>query len=202
MNRQASWKRKTKETDIRATVNLDGKGKFEVATSIGFFDHMLETFAKHGSFDLRIKAQGDLHVDQHHLVEDCGLVLGNVFSLALGDRKGINRAGYFVYPMDEALAVVAVDIAGRPHLQFDANFRHRFCGGLDTDLIPDFFQAFAISIRGNLVVRMAFGRSDHHKIEAMFKAFGRAMRMACSLDPRNKASVPSTKGVVDGDRDR
>lgn len=202
MNRQASWKRKTKETDIRAAVNLDGKGKFEVATSIGFFDHMLETFARHGLFDLTLKAEGDLHVDQHHLVEDCGLVLGKAFSLALGDRKGINRAGYFVFPMDEALAVVAVDIAGRPHLQYDASFRRRFCGGLDTDLIPDFFQAFAISIQGNLVMRMAFGRSDHHKIEAMFKAFGRAMRMACSLDRRDQASVPSTKGVVDGDRDR
>lgn len=202
MNRQASWKRKTKETDIRATVNLDGKGTFEGTTAIGFFDHMLETFAKHGLFSLRIKAQGDLHVDQHHLVEDCGLVLGKVFGLALGDRKGINRAGYFVFPMDEALAVVAVDIAGRPHLQYDASFRRRFCGDLDTDLVPDFFQAFAVSIKGNLVVRMAFGRSDHHKMEAIFKAFGRAMRMACSRDPRDAMSIPSTKGVIDGDRDR
>ena len=200
MIREASWTRNTKETDIQAALNLDGKGRFHIATAIGFFDHMLETFAKHGSFDLRLKTKGDLNVDQHHLVEDCGLVLGKVFSLALGDRKGINRAGYFVYPMDEALAVVAVDIAGRPHVQYDAIFQRRFCGELDTDLVQDFFQAFAINLRGNLVVRMAFGRSDHHKMEAMFKAFGRAMRMACSLDPRDAASIPSTKGVVDDGR--
>jgi len=202
MNRSAEVKRKTRETDIGACLTLEGRGEAGISTSIGFLNHMLETFVRHGRFDLRFRAEGDVQVDQHHLVEDCGLVLGEVFHRALGDRCGINRAGFFVFPMDEALAVAAVDLGGRPALQYDAAFARRHCGGLDTDLLPDFFQAMAVHLRANLVVRMPFGRSDHHKIEAIFKAMGRALRMACSLDPRDFLDIPSTKGVIDHDRDR
>jgi imidazoleglycerol-phosphate dehydratase len=162
---------------------------------------MLESFAKHGRFDLSFKAEGDLNVDQHHLVEDCGLVLGKLFILALGDKRGINRTGFFVYPMDEALAVVAVDFGGRPYLQYAVTFLRRLCGDLDSDLLRDFFQAFSSQSQANLVVRMPYGRSDHHKIEAIFKAFGKALRMACSKDRRDIADIPSTKGVIDDDRD-
>ncbi len=197
MTRTAKIHRKTQETDISVTLAIDGQGNFEIDSSIGFFDHMLSAFAKHGLFDLTFFAKGDLHVDQHHLVEDCGIVLGQAFKQALGDKKGINRAGYFVYPMDEALAVVAVDISGRPYLQFDAEFKRRFCGELDTDLLEDFFQAFSVHLGANVVVRMPYGRSDHHKIEAIFKAFAKAMKMACSKDPRAIENIPSTKGMID-----
>lgn len=202
MNRSAEMERTSRETSIRASVTLEGSGRADVRTSIGFLDHMLEAFARHGRFDLSLRAAGDLHVDQHHLVEDCGIVLGAVFSRALDDRRGINRAGFFVYPMDEALAVVAVDIGGRPFLQYQTEFKRRFCGDLDTDLLPDFFQAFADHARANLVVRMPYGRSDHHRIEAVFKAFGRSLRMACSMDIRDVQDIPSTKGVIDHDRNR
>jgi imidazoleglycerol-phosphate dehydratase len=200
MKRKAEWERKTRETRISGTLNLDGQGDFTVTTPLGFLNHMLESFAKHGRFGLSLKAEGDISVDQHHLVEDCGLVLGKLFARALGEKKGINRAGFFVYPMDEALAVVAVDICGRPFLQYDASFGRRFCGELDTDLLHDFFQAFASQLQAIVVVRMPYGRSDHHKIEAIFKAFGKAMRMACSQDRRDVADIPSTKGVIDDDR--
>jgi imidazoleglycerol-phosphate dehydratase len=193
--------RTTKETNISIHLNLDGKGEYNIQTPIGFFTHTLESFAKHGLFDLMITAKGDLHVDQHHLVEDCGIVLGQAFKQALGDKKGINRAGYFVYPMDEALAVVAIDIGGRPYLQFDAEFKRRFCGELDTDLLEDFFQGFAINLGANVVVRMPYGRSDHHKIEAIFKAFAKAMKMACYTDPRAIENIPSTKGMIEDDSD-
>jgi imidazoleglycerol-phosphate dehydratase len=201
MKRTSEWKRLTQETRIAGSLSLDGRGKSAIDTPIGFLNHMLETFAKHGRFDLSLRAEGDLDVDQHHLVEDCGLVLGKLFALALGKKKGINRAGYFVYPMDEALAVVAVDLCGRPFLQYDVRYRRRFCGDLDIDLLHDFFQAFASQSMANIVVRMPFGRSDHHKIEAVFKAFGKAMRMACSRDRRDVSDIPSTKGVIDDDRD-
>jgi imidazoleglycerol-phosphate dehydratase len=193
--------RTTTETNISIELNIDGSGKYQIQTPIGFLTHALESFAKHGLFDITMSAAGDLHVDQHHLVEDCGIVLGQAFKKALGDKKGINRAGYFVYPMDEALAVVAVDIAGRPYLQFEAKFQRRFCGELDTDLLEDFFQGFANHLGANVVVRMPYGRSDHHKIEATFKAFARAMKMACSTDPRAIENVPSTKGIIDHDSD-
>jgi len=147
-------------------------------------------------FDLALIATADLHVDQHHLVEDVGIVLGQAFKQALGDKRGINRAGYFVYPMDEALAVVAIDIGGRPFLQFEAKFKRRFCGELDSDLLEDFFQGFASNLGANVVVRLPFGRSDHHKIEAIFKAFAKAMKMACSTDPRALENIPSTKGKI------
>lgn len=146
-----------------------------------------------------MSAEGDVDVDQHHLVEDCGIVLAQAFKKALGDKMGINRAGYFVYPMDEALAVVAVDIGGRSFLQFEAEFKRRFCGELDTDLLEDFFQGFAVNLGANIVVRMPYGRSDHHKIEATFKAFAKSMKMACSTDPRAIENIPSTKGMIDDD---
>lgn len=197
MRRRARFKRKTTETEISVAVFLDGSGRGRISTPFKFLDHMLSSLARHGRFDLDLKARGDVEVDGHHLVEDCGLVLGRTFDLALGDRKGINRAGFFVFPMDEALAVAAVDIGGRPVLQYEAEFRRRFCGDLDTDLLPDFFQAFAAGLAANVVVRMPYGRSDHHRAEAAFKAFGRALRMACSLDPRDRDGVPSTKGSID-----
>jgi len=201
MSRSASFKRRTRETEIFASVDLDGSGIHDVETPIGFFSHMLESFAKHGMFDVHLRAKGDLQVDQHHLVEDCGIVLGRVFNKALGDKRGINRAGYFVYPMDEALAVIAVDICGRNFLQYDVSFKRQFCGQLNTDLLQDFFTAFADHLNANIVVRMPYGRSDHHKMEAIFKAFGRVMRMACAKDPREIEGIPSLKGVIDNDRD-
>ncbi len=197
--RTALVERKTKETDITVEINIDGSGKSSICSPIGFLNHMLEAFGKHGLFDLQIAAKGDTEVDQHHTVEDCGIVLGQAFKKALGDKKGINRAGYFVFPMDEALAVVAVDIAGRPYLQFDAEFKQRYCGELDTDLLEDFFYGFAVSLGGNIAVRMPYGRSDHHKIETVFKAFAKAMKMACSTDPRAIKDIPSTKGMIEND---
>jgi imidazoleglycerol-phosphate dehydratase len=194
--RTANIERKTKETDIIVQLNVDGKGASNIDTPIGFLNHMLQAFSKHGLFDLNIKAEGDLKVDQHHTVEDCGIVLGQAFKKSLGEKKGINRAGYFVFPMDEALAVVSIDIAGRPYLQFDVEFKRRFCGELDTDLLEDFFYGFASSLGANVAVGMPYGRSDHHKIEAIFKAFARAMKMACSTDPRAIREIPSTKGVI------
>jgi imidazoleglycerol-phosphate dehydratase len=194
--RKAKIERKTKETDIKIELNIDGSGKYDIKNPVDFLVHSLENFTKHGLFDIKMKATGDLKVDQHHLVEDCGIVLGQAFKKALGSKKGINRAGYFVYPMDEALAVVAVDISGRPYLQFQAKFKRRFCGELDTDLLEDFFYGFATALGANLVVRMPYGRNDHHKIEAIFKAFGKTMKMACSKDKRAKGNIPSTKGKI------
>jgi imidazoleglycerol-phosphate dehydratase len=195
--RSARVARTTKETDISVELEIDGQGVYEIQTPIGFLTHMLETFARHGLFDIKMRAVGDLEVDQHHLLEDCGIVLGQAFKQALGDKRGINRAGYFVYPMDEALAVVAVDIGGRPYLQYDTEFRRRFCGELDTDLLEDFFQGLAVSLGANLVVRMPYGRSDHHRCEAAFKALAKAMKMACSREARDVEGVPSTKGVIE-----
>jgi imidazoleglycerol-phosphate dehydratase len=195
--RRAALRRKTKETSIRAALRIEGRGAFDVKTPVGFLTHMLESFALHGRFDLDFRAEGDLHVDQHHLIEDCGIVLGRLFAKALGRRRGINRAGYFVYPMDDALAVVAVDLGGRPFLVFDARFRRRFCGDLDTDLLEEFFRAFSRHAGANLHVKMPYGKNDHHRIEAIFKAFARAMKMACSTDPAAAADVPSTKGLLE-----
>ena len=197
MKRTAYHERISKETSIKARLCLDGKGMYNINTPVGFFNHMLESFTKHGMFDLTLDAEGDLHIDQHHLIEDCGIVLGKVFHEALADKKGINRAGYFVYSMDEALAVVAVDLGGRAYLQYDVTFTRRFCGELDTDLLHDFFYAFSHHANANIVVRMPYGRSDHHKMEAIFKAFGKAMKMACSKDRRDIEDIPSTKGMYD-----
>ena len=194
--RKATVKRETTETQILIELNLDGKGDYTIQTPSGFFSHMLESFTKHGLFTIRMEVRGDTEVDQHHTVEDGGIVLGEAFKKALRDKKGINRAGYFVYPMDEALAVVAIDIGGRPYLQFDAQFKRRFCGDFDTDLLEDFFYGFVVALGANVVVRMPYGRSDHHRIEAIFKAFAKAMKMACSTDPRAIENIPSTKGVI------
>ncbi|MEK6949856.1 MAG: imidazoleglycerol-phosphate dehydratase HisB [Nanoarchaeota archaeon] len=194
--RAAEIARKTKETGINVKLNIDGKGKYEISTPIGFFTHMLEAFSKHGLFDIKIKAKGDIEVDQHHTIEDIGIVLGRAFKKALGDKKGINRAGYFVYPMDEALAVVAVDIGGRPYLQYDAKFKERLCGSFDTDTLEDFFYGFTAGLGANVAVRMPYGRRDHHKIEAIFKAFAKAMKMACSTDKMAIEDIPSTKGAI------
>ncbi len=194
--RSAKINRKTKETSIYVELEVDGKGICDIKTLIGFFSHMLESFALHGRLDLKMSAQGDMHVDQHHLIEDCGIALGQAFKKALGEKRGINRGGYFVYPMDDALAVVAVDICGRPYLKYEAELKRRFCGELDTDLLQDFFQAFAVHSGVTLHIKMPYGRSDHHKIEAIFKAFGKAMKMACSLDPQVIKDIPSTKGMI------
>jgi imidazoleglycerol-phosphate dehydratase len=194
--RKASVRRDTKETRISGELRIDGRGTYEISTGIGFLDHMLELFAKHGAFDLKLRAQGDLHVDQHHTVEDTGIVLGQLFARALGDRKGINRAGYFVLPMDETLAVAAVDLGGRPALVYKDLVRVRMVGDLQAELVEDFFGGFVAHAGANLHIKVMYGRSSHHKIEAVFKCFARAMRYACSKDARLKDQLPSTKGLL------
>ena len=194
--RKASVERITKETAIRGSVNIDGQGTYQISTGIRFFDHMLELFSKHGGFDLKLKAKGDLDIDQHHTVEDVGIALGQLFSKALGDRKGINRAGYFVLPMDETLAVVAVDLGGRPALVYKDLVRVRLVGDLQTELIEDFFGGFVNHAGANLHAKILYGRSSHHKIEAIFKCFARALRYACSTDERLQDQLPSTKGLL------
>jgi imidazoleglycerol-phosphate dehydratase len=194
--RSASLRRDTKETQIRGRLNIDGQGRYRISTGIRFLDHMLELFAKHGAFDLELEAKGDLDVDQHHTVEDTGIVLGQLFAKALGSRRGINRAGYFVQPMDETLAVVAVDLGGRPALVYRDLVRARKVGGFDAELAEDFFQAFAVNAGANVHVKVLYGRSSHHKLEAVFKCFARAMRYACSRDARLRGQLPSTKGLL------
>jgi imidazoleglycerol-phosphate dehydratase len=194
--RAASIERNTKETRIRGSLKIDGKGRYDIATGIRFFDHMLELFTKHGAFDLTLAAEGDLDVDQHHTVEDVGIVLGQLFAKALDDRKGINRAGYFVLPMDETLAVVAVDLGGRPALVYDDKVKARLVGDYVTELSEDFFHGFVSHAGANLHAKVLYGRSNHHKIEAVFKCFARAMRYACSKDARLKDQLPSTKGLL------
>jgi imidazoleglycerol-phosphate dehydratase len=194
--RSASIERNTKETQITGSLNIDGTGTYQVTTGIRFFDHMLELFAKHGGFDLTLTATGDLDVDQHHTVEDVGIVLGQLFAQALGDRKGINRAGYFVLPMDETLAVVAVDLGGRSALVYKDLVKTRLVGDLQTELVEDFFSGFVQHVLGNVHCKVMYGRSNHHKIEAIFKCFARAMRYACSVDERLKDQLPSTKGLL------
>ena len=194
--RIAEVKRATTETNIKIKLIIDGKGTAKVTTKIGFLDHLFETFARFGVFDVELYATGDLEVDQHHLVEDCGLVLGQAFREALGDKRGINRVGYFVFPMDESLSVVAVDISNRPYLNVDASFAAETVGGFQTELITDFFYGFSVGLQATIHVRMLSGRSDHHKIESIFKGFGKAMKMACSYDQRMLDDVPSTKGLL------
>lgn len=196
MSRVTTIHRKTNETDIRLKLNLDGRGKSRISTGIRFFDHMLDLVARHGAFDLEITAKGDLDVDQHHTVEDVGIALGQLFSKALGDRKGINRAGYFVLPMDETLAVVALDLGGRPALVYKDLVRVRLLGDLQTELVEDFFGGFVNHAGANLHVKVLYGRSNHHKIEAIFKCFARALRYACSTDEQLKDQLPSTKGLL------
>ena len=194
--RVAKVERNTTETQIRARLALEGKGRYNVQTGIRFLDHMLELFAKHGGFDLELRAQGDLDVDQHHTVEDVGIVLGECFREALGDKRGINRAGYFLMPLDEALAVAAVDLSGRPYLVLNARFRQRLVGDLQTELVEDFFQGFATSAKANVHLKVLYGRSTHHAVETLFKSFARAMKMAVSRDARLKGEMPSTKGLL------
>jgi imidazoleglycerol-phosphate dehydratase len=194
--RHASVRRHTKETRISGELRIEGRGAYEISTGIRFLDHMLELFAKHGAFDLKLRAEGDLDVDQHHTVEDAGIVLGQLFSKALGDRKGINRAGYFVLPMDETLAVVAVDLGGRPALVYKDLVRVRLVGDLQAELLEDFFGGFVTHAGANLHAKVMYGRSSHHKVEAVFKCFARAMRYACSRDTRMKNQLPSTKGLL------
>lgn len=194
--RQAAIERITKETQIAGKLKLEGKGRYNVSTGIRFLDHMLELFTKHGGFDLDLKATGDLDVDQHHTVEDVGIVLGQLFSKALGDRKGINRAGYFVLPMDETLAVVAIDLGGRPALVYKDSVRVPYVGDLQVELLPDFFDGFVVHAGANLHAKILYGRSNHHKIEGIFKCFARAMRYGCSKDARLKDQLPSTKGLL------
>ena len=194
--RTATIERITKETQISGTLEIDGQGIYEISTGIRFFDHMLELFTKHGAFNLTLKATGDLDVDQHHTVEDVGIVLGQLFSQALGERRGINRAGYFVLPMDETLAVVAVDLGGRSALVYKDLVRVRLVGDLQTELVEDFFSGFVQHAAANLHAKILYGRSNHHKIEAIFKCFARAMRYACSTDERLRDQLPSTKGLL------
>jgi len=194
--RVAKFDRQTTETQITGALTVDGHGRYNVRTGIRFFDHMLELFTRHGGFDLTLAATGDLDVDQHHTVEDVGIVLGEAVLKALGDRKGINRAGYFVMPMDETLAVAAIDLSGRPHAVVDLKVRVRMVGDLKTELVHDFFDGFASGARANVHVKVLYGRSSHHHIEAVFKAFARALRVACARDARLARMLPSTKGLL------
>jgi len=194
--RKASIERNTKETRIQGALKIEGRGVYDISTGIRFFDHMLELFTKHGGFDLKLHAVGDLDVDQHHTVEDVGIVLGQLFSKALADRKGINRAGYFLLPMDETLALVALDLGGRPALVYKDLVKVRLVGDLQTELVEDFFGGFVNHAGANLHAKVLYGRSNHHKIEAIFKCFARALKYACSKDSRLKNDLPSTKGLL------
>ena len=194
--RTATLKRDTKETRIGGTLKIEGRGRYDIRTGIRFFDHMLELFTKHGGFDLTLHADGDLDVDQHHTVEDVGIALGEAVSAALGKRRGINRAGYFVMPMDETLAVAAVDLGGRPHTVVDLKVSAARVGDLQTELVHDFFEGFALGSRANVHIKVMYGRSSHHKVEAAFKAFARALRTACARDKRLARMLPSTKGLL------
>lgn len=196
MNKTSQVSRKTNETDIDISLKINGIGERSINTPVGFLNHMLDLFAKHGLFDLSIKAKGDMFIDEHHTVEDIGIVLGQAFSKALGDKKGINRYGFFVLPMDEALATVAIDFSGRYAFTFDCNFNREKIGDLSTELIYDFWDGFAQNSKVNLFVRVENGRNDHHKAEAIFKAVAKAIRMACEIDRRAPLTVPSTKGVL------
>jgi imidazoleglycerol-phosphate dehydratase len=194
--RKAVVERNTKETRIRLRLVVEGRGHHQISTGIRFFDHMLELFAHHGGFDLELSANGDLDVDQHHTVEDVGIALGEAFAQALGSKRGILRAGYFVMPMDETLGLVAVDFSGRTAAAVQTKVRVRLVGDLQSELVPDFFEGFARGANGNVHARVLYGRSNHHKIEALFKAFARALRAACWRDPQMKNLLPSTKGLL------
>ena len=194
--RQGVINRITTETQIKLKLGIEGQGRYQISTGIRFFDHMLELFTRHGAFDLTLAATGDLDVDQHHTVEDIGIALGEAVSQALGNRRGINRAGYFVMPMDETLAVAAIDLGGRPHASIDLKLKVRNVGDLQSELIHDFFEGFAIGARANVHMKVLYGRSSHHHVEAVFKSFARALRVACSKDKRLAKMLPSTKGLL------
>jgi len=188
--------RDTNETRISIVLTMEGKGVYKVSTGIRFFDHMLELFTRHGAFDLELTCRGDLDVDQHHTVEDVGIALGEAFDRALGEKRGILRAGYFIMPMDETLAIAAVDLSGRAAFAVDTKVKTRLVGDLQTELVTDFFEGFARGARANVHVKTMYGRSNHHKIEAIFKAFARALRVACSRDKQLGEMLPSTKGLL------
>jgi imidazoleglycerol-phosphate dehydratase len=194
--RSAQFERNTTETRIAIQLTIEGSGHYEISTGIRFFDHMLELFTRHGAFDLKLKCEGDLDVDQHHTVEDVGIALGDAYDRALGDKRGILRAGYFLMPMDETLAIAAVDLSGRAAFAVDTKVRTRLVGDLQTELVTDFFEGFARGARANVHVKTMYGRSNHHKIEAIFKAFARALRGACSRDKQLGEMLPSTKGLL------
>jgi len=194
--RKAALERNTAETKIRLALKVEGKGQYEIATGIRFFDHMLELFTRHGAFDLKLKCDGDLDVDQHHTVEDVGIALGQAFAKALGDKRGILRSGYFVMPMDETLAVAAIDLSGRSAVAVDTKVNVRLVGDLQTELVDDFFEAFSRGALANVHIKIMYGRSNHHKIEACFKAFAKALRFACAKDKRLASVLPSTKGLL------
>jgi imidazoleglycerol-phosphate dehydratase len=194
--RRARIDRHTAETQITIRLGIEGRGRYAISTGIRFLDHMLELVTRHGGFDLRIEATGDLDVDQHHTVEDVGIALGEAVAKAIGSRRGINRAGYFVMPMDETLGVAAIDLSGRPHAVVDLRLRVHRVGDLQSELIQDFFEGFAQGARANVHLKVLYGRSSHHQVEALFKAFARALRVACDKDPRMAKQLPSTKGLL------
>ncbi len=196
MKRKAIVERKTNETDIKISLNIDGTGKRGINTPVGFFNHMLDLFAKGGLFDLDIQAKGDTWIDEHHTVEDIGIVLGEAFAKALGEKRGINRYGFFILPMDEALATVAIDFAGRYSFRFECDFKREKVGDLSTELVKHFWDAFAQNAKANLFIKVEYGENEHHKIEAIFKATARAIRMACELDQKAINQIPSTKGQL------
>lgn len=188
--------RRTKETTIEVRLGLKGRGRYSVRTGIRFLDHMLELVARHGGFDLTVNARGDLDVDQHHTVEDIGIAFGEAVSAALGSRRGINRAGYFVMPMDDSLGIAAIDLGGRAHAVVDLRLRVRRVGDLQAELVHDFFDGFAHGARANVHLKVLYGRSSHHQVEALFKSFARALRVACARDRRMAKMLPSTKGLL------
>jgi len=194
--RRALIDRKTTETHVKVKVDLDGRGRYDVRTGVRFLDHMLELVARHGGLDLTIQAAGDLDVDQHHTVEDVGIAFGESVAGALGARRGINRAGYFVMPMDETLGVAAIDLSGRIHAVVDLRLGVQRVGDLQAELVNDFFEGFAQGARANVHLKVLYGRSSHHQVEAVFKAFARALRVACSRDRRLAKMLPSTKGLL------
>jgi imidazoleglycerol-phosphate dehydratase len=196
MTRRAALDRNTTETKIALKLTIEGQGRYKVSTGIRFFDHMLELFTRHGAFDLELNCKGDLDVDQHHTVEDVGITLGEAFDKALGAKKGILRAGYFVMPMDETLAVAAIDLSGRVACVVKTKVKTRLVGDLQSELVEDFFEGFARGARANVHLKTLYGRSNHHKIEALFKAFARALRVACSRDKQLGEMLPSTKGLL------
>jgi len=196
MPRTATIHRKTNETDIHLKLNLDGRGNARIATGIRFFDHMLELVARHGAFNLQVQARGDLDVDQHHTVEDVGIAFGEAVQKALGSKRGILRAGYFLMPMDETLAAAAIDLGGRPFCVINAKIAAKRVGDFQVELVEDFIQGFAQAARANVHLRSLYGRSSHHQVEAMFKAFARALRFAVARDKRLRKVLPSTKGLL------
>ena len=196
VSRTSIVERNSAETRIAIKLKLEGSGQYNISTGIRFFDHMLELFTRHGAFDLELKCKGDLDVDQHHTVEDVGIALGEAFDRALGDKRGILRAGYFLMPMDETLAIAAIDLSGRAAFAVKTKVRTRLVGDLQTELVTDFFEGFARGARANVHVKTMYGRSNHHKIEAIFKAFARALRVACSRDKQLGKMLPSTKGLL------